>query len=81
MIKAILFDLDSALVQTEKVKALSYAKAVQQIRGLLSPDLDARARIEKDWVVQDPANVTQVVLKRIHHHNQIKHQNDTDKPT
>jgi beta-phosphoglucomutase-like phosphatase (HAD superfamily) len=29
MIKAILFDLDGVLVQTEKLKALAYAKAIQ----------------------------------------------------
>ena len=36
-----MFDLDGVLVQTEKLKALSYAKAVQQVLGL--PDPDARA--------------------------------------
>ena len=38
MIRAILFDLDGTLVQTEKLKALSYAKAVQRVRGLTEPD-------------------------------------------
>lgn len=41
MIRAILFDLDGTLVQTEKLKALSYATAVQQLRGLAEPDTRA----------------------------------------
>ena len=41
MIKAILFDLDGTLVQSEKLKALSYAKAVQQLRGLPEPEPQA----------------------------------------
>ncbi len=38
MIRAIIFDLDGVLVQTEKMKALSYAIAVQRLRGLSEPD-------------------------------------------
>ena len=38
MIKAIMFDLDGTLVQSEKLKALSYAMAVQRLRGLSSPE-------------------------------------------
>ena len=38
MIRAIMFDLDGTLVQTEKLKALSYATAVQRLRGLAEPD-------------------------------------------
>ena len=38
MIRAFLFDLDGTLVQTEKMKALSYAQAVQRLRGLPQPD-------------------------------------------
>ncbi len=41
MIQAVLFDLDGTLVQSEKLKANSYARAVQQIRHL--PDPDPRA--------------------------------------
>ena len=41
MIRAIIFDLDGVLVQTEKLKARAYAMAVQQIRNL--PEPDARA--------------------------------------
>jgi beta-phosphoglucomutase len=41
MIKAILFDLDGVLVQTEKLKSLAYAKAVQKIRNLPKPDFRA----------------------------------------
>ena len=38
MVKAIMFDLDGTLVQTEKLKALSYAIAAQRLRGLPEPD-------------------------------------------
>ena len=41
MIQAIIFDLDGTLVQTEKLKALSYAIAVQRLRKLPEPDQDA----------------------------------------
>ena len=38
MIRAIMFDMDGVLVQNEKLKALSVAMAVQQMRGLPEPD-------------------------------------------
>lgn len=38
MIRAMAFDLDGTLVQTEKLKALSYAIAAQRLRGLAVPD-------------------------------------------
>lgn len=38
MIRAFLFDLDGTLVQTEKMKASSYAMAVQRLKGLDEPD-------------------------------------------
>ncbi|MEE9198384.1 MAG: HAD family phosphatase, partial [Dehalococcoidia bacterium] len=38
MIRAIIFDLDGTLVQSEKLKALSYATAVQRLRQLKEPD-------------------------------------------
>lgn len=38
MIKAFIFDLDGTLVQTEKMKALSYAIATQRLLGLSQPD-------------------------------------------
>ena len=38
MINAIIFDLDGTLVQSEKLKALSYAMAVQRLRRLPEPD-------------------------------------------
>lgn len=38
MIKAMLFDLDGTLVQSERMKAESYAIAVQQLHGLSEPD-------------------------------------------
>lgn len=41
MIRAIIFDLDGVLVQTEKLKARAYALTVQQIRNLPEPDTRA----------------------------------------
>ena len=41
MIKAIMFDLDGTLVQSEKLKALSYAIAAQRLRQLSDPDPQA----------------------------------------
>ena len=38
MIKAVIFDLDGTLVQTEKMKAQAYAKAVQKLLKLAQPD-------------------------------------------
>ena len=38
MIRAMIFDMDGVLVQNEKLKALSVAMAVQQLRGLPEPD-------------------------------------------
>ena len=38
MIKAIIFDLDGTLVQSEKLKALPYAIATQRLRQLSGPD-------------------------------------------
>lgn len=41
MIRAILFDLDGTLVQSEKLKAQAYATAVQRLRNLAEPDARA----------------------------------------
>ena len=41
MIRAIVFDLDGVMVQSEKLKAQAYAMAVQQLRGLSEPDPQA----------------------------------------
>ncbi len=38
MIRAMIFDMDGVLVQNEKLKALSVAMAVQQLRELPEPD-------------------------------------------
>ena len=38
MIRAVMFDLDGTLIQSEKLKAQSYAIAVQRLRGLSEPD-------------------------------------------
>ncbi len=41
VISAIMFDLDGTLVQSEKLKSLSYAIAVQRLRGLSEPETRA----------------------------------------
>ncbi len=41
MIRAIIFDLDGTLVQSEKLKAQSYAIAIERLRGLDGPELAA----------------------------------------
>ena len=41
MIQAIVFDLDGTLVQSERLKAQTYAVAVQRLRGLSEPDPEA----------------------------------------
>ncbi len=56
MIKAIIFDLDGVLVQTEKLKSLAYAKAVQRIRGLPEPDFRASEAYRE--VVGAPREIT-----------------------
>ncbi len=57
MIKAFLFDLDGTLVQTEKLKALAYAIAVQLVRGFFEPDQRAiEAYRETIGVPQDIAS-------------------------
>lgn len=38
MINAVMFDLDGTLVQSEKLKALSYAMAIQKLRRLPEPE-------------------------------------------
>ena len=37
MIRAVIFDQDGTLVQSEKLKALFYATAVQRLRGPAPP--------------------------------------------
>jgi FMN phosphatase YigB (HAD superfamily) len=56
MIRAIIFDLDGVLVQTEKLKSLAYAKAVQRIRGLPEPDFRASEAYRK--VVEASREIT-----------------------
>ena len=41
VIRAIVFDLDGVVVQSEKLKARAYAMAVQRLRGLPEPDPQA----------------------------------------
>ena len=63
MILAMIFDLDGTLVQTEKLKALSYAKAAVQ---LCPHDLDEEEVIEafKDVVSLSRREVAQTLVNR-----------------
>lgn len=62
MIRAMIFDLDGTLVQTEKLKALSYARAATVLR----PELDETDVIEafKDVVGLSRHQVAQKILER-----------------
>lgn len=71
MIKAIVFDLDGVLVQTEKLKSLAYAKAVQRIRGLAKPDFRASETYRK--VVGAPRETTSTyVMKTLGLENDLR---------
>ena len=51
MINAIIFDLDGTLVQSEKLKAQSYAIAVQRMRDLPEPEPPCYRRVSGDcWL-------------------------------
>ena len=63
MIRAMAFDLDGTLVQTEKLKALSYA-----IVGLHSSEV-----LDHAWVVHDHDQLLDTVRRRITEHNQVAH--------
>jgi beta-phosphoglucomutase-like phosphatase (HAD superfamily) len=64
VIKAIIFDLDGVLVQTEKLKSLAYAKAVQRIRNLSEPDFRASNAYRE--VVGAPRETTSTyVMKKL----------------
>ena len=49
MIKAMIFDLDGTLVQTERLKALSYARAAMELCPYSLSEADAVAAF-KDFV-------------------------------
>jgi phosphoglycolate phosphatase-like HAD superfamily hydrolase len=85
-IRAFVFDLDGTLVETEELKALSYARAAAELR----PDLDEREVMEafkdlvglsrqevaiglmldRSHVVDDPRTLTTVVRHLISVHRQ-----------
>ena len=49
MIRAIVFDLDGVVVQSEKLKAQAYAMAVQSVRRLPEPDPRAIEAYGPSW--------------------------------
>lgn len=65
MIRAMIFDLDGTLVKTERLKALSYARAVEQ----LSPDpvtQDAVLGVFAEVVGRSRQQVASTILERFH---------------
>lgn len=66
-----MFDLDGVLVQTEKLKALAYAKAVQRIRGLSEPDFSASEAYRE--VVGAPRETTsKYVMNKLGLENELR---------
>lgn len=71
MIKAFLFDLDGTLVQTEKLKALAYAIAVQLVRGLFEPNQRAiEAYRESIGAPQDIAS--QYIMEKLNLEEELR---------
>lgn len=64
MIEALVFDLDGTLVQTERLKAESYACAARELR----PELEEEAVVEafKEVVGRSRREVTRYLLHRFH---------------
>ena len=62
MIRAFVFDLDGTLVETEALKALSYARAAVELR----PDLDEKEVVEafKDFVGLSRQEVAVGLMRR-----------------
>lgn len=74
MIRAMIFDLDSTLVQTERTKALSYAHAAVELcphslteAGLTEvpkevvESIHAERILDERWFVHDPKTLSDVV--------------------
>lgn len=63
-IRTIIFDLDGTLVKTERLKAISYARAAKKLR----PDIDEDDVIEayKDVVGRSRKDVATTLLERFH---------------
>jgi len=70
MIRAIIFDLDGTLVQSEKLKALAYAMAVQRIRGLPEPDQMA-VEAYREIVGADRNTASRHVMKKLGLENEL----------
>ncbi len=80
MIRAFIFDLDGTLEQTEKLKASSYAVAVQRLFGLSQPDYRAS---ETYWKIVGPSRdaashytmgrLAETVQRRIEEHRRAPH--------
>jgi len=62
MIRAFFFDMDGTLVQSEKLKAISYAKAAHELRPELDPDEVIEAF--KDVVGRSRKDVATTLLQR-----------------
>ena len=69
MIRAIIFDLDDTLVQSEKLKAQSYGIGAQRILGLPQPDPRALVRYDPDCDEGIWNYLKRVELKNLSCHN------------
>jgi HAD superfamily hydrolase (TIGR01509 family) len=71
MIKAFLFDLDGTLVQTEKLKSLSYAIAVQLVRGSFEPD-DRTIEAYKEIIGAPQDSAAQHIMEKLNLEEELR---------
>lgn len=65
MIRAVIFDLDGTLIETERLKAESYASAAAQLRPDVSSEFRDGMVLDRRWAVDEPAALPAVVRDRI----------------
>ncbi|MGH3146055.1 MAG: HAD hydrolase-like protein [Rubrobacter sp.] len=63
MISAVIFDLDGTLVETEELKAISYARAVAELRPEVSEE-DVVSAYADDLVGRSRQEVAEAIVRR-----------------